>query len=116
MHTCKCGQKNNVSGRAAGTKLLCAGCDAPFTVPTPKGKSAYAEIDTWDKAKVAKACRPVLIYYFCAGITDASNPNWAFSRKLEMQCFTRKENNELLKKRFYLEKVGVKYDLKTRRG
>lgn len=85
-------------------------------MPAAKGEDAFAEIDTWDDKRVAKECKPVLVYYYCAPITDASNPNWAFARKVEMQCFTRKENNELLKKQFSLEKVGIDYKLKTIKG
>jgi len=77
---------------------------------------AATDIDTWSPEKIAKACRPVLIYYYCNPITDAENPNWAFARKLEMLCFARKDVVDLLTGQFACEKVSVKYELETKRG
>lgn len=116
MYECKCGQKNDIAGKAAGAELLCAGCQKPFTVGAVAEPPVAADIDTWSDEKVAKACRPVLVYYYCNPITDASNPNWVFARKLEMQCFARKDVVDLLTEQFACEKVGIKYELQTLRG
>lgn len=95
--------------------MQCSDCKEVFAVPT-KGGKGEVQIDAWSDDKVAKQCKPVLVYYYCAPITDAKNPNWVFARKLEMQCFTRKDNNVLLSESFECEKVKLSYPVITERG
>lgn len=95
--------------------MQCSGCNEVIAVPT-KGGTGEVQIDEWSKDKVAKQCKPVMVYYYCAPITDAKNPNWVFARKVEMQCFTRKDNNLMLKDNFACEKVKMSYPVPTDNG
>ena len=104
-----------MTDREVGDRVQCGDCKEVFAVPT-KGGTGEVQIDEWAKEKVAKQCKPVLVYYYCAPITDAKNPNWVFARKLEMTCFARKDNTLLLKEQFACEKVKLSYPVKTDNG
>ncbi len=104
-----------MADREVGERVSCSGCNEVFAVPT-KGGKGEVQIDQWANDKVAKQCKPVLVYYYCAPITDAKNPNFVFARKVEMQCFTRKDNNLMLNENFACEKVKMSYPVGTERG
>lgn len=124
MVTCNgCKAQNDVTKTEPGTRVSCCKCGEVFEVPargvetagTAKKKPGLA-LETLSDEELLAKCKPVLIYYICTPITDPKNPNWVFSRKLEMQCFSRDDVATVLKNEFTLEKVNIDYKLATRRG
>lgn len=103
--------------------MSCCKCKEVFEVPargvetagTAKPKKGLS-LETLSDEELLEKCKPVMIYYVCAPITDPKNPNWIFSRKLEMNCFSRDDVANVLKNEFKLEKVSIEYKLVTRRG
>ena len=124
MVTCAaCQALNDTTTYEPGAKVSCCKCQEVFTVPArdvatagqAKPKKGLALASLTD-AQLVEKCRPVLIYYTCAPITDPQNQNWGFMSKLEMKCFARADVVTVLKEGFALEKVQIDYKLQTKRG